>query len=192
MVLVKVSTKCMKQLFHPCTEEYIKKVCYGRCCRAHKGKILVAVAPTEEDRLYKIAFRRAIPIRILGGLIQSENGMCPFRDIGGQCLAHVYGKPLACCALPFTYSTTGKTLITKNRNRLLSCYNCQGAEPAYIAHRWSLEQIVGLANARRIAIYMKEGQEDFWIPVSDHLYNCLWNAIQVQRSFIKEQRGDML
>lgn len=150
-VAITVSGKMLRQKFHSCDAEYTSGVCNGRCCEGSDG-ISVIVHPSETKRI------EALGATVQDGyMVADDRGLCPFKTSGGQCKHHG-DKPMGCKASPFTFTDSG-LLVVRNRYRLLRCYNCEGAEPAYVAHRWSLEQIFGAAEAERIGREAAEGSD---------------------------------
>lgn len=164
---IKISVASMKQLFQPCLPDYIKNVCKGRCCEGSGGKIVVTVHDSEKERMEKIG---AI---LEGNFIKDVSGCgkCTFKSDEGFCKIHE-DKPFGCKASPFTLNQNN-TLIIRNRYRLLKCYNTPDAVPAYVAHRWSFEQIFGREETERIIAEIKAGVEDVYAEIDEHKYNML-------------------
>jgi len=91
-----------------------------------------------------------------GFIVADDRGLCPFKTSEGFCNNHE-SKPIGCKSSPFTFNDKG-LLIVRNRYRSIRCYKCEGAAPAYDAHRWSLGQIFGAVEADRIAGEGKAGR----------------------------------
>ena len=154
----------MRQMFHPCTEDYIVNVCNGRCCQG-TGGIMVTVHDSEIDKFKDLC-------NINGNFIEAdERGLCPFKTKEGFCNIH-NNKPFGCIASPFTLNIRD-TLIIRNRYRLLRCYKTDGSKVAYIAHAWSLKQIVGLDNYEYLKEHLNKGGGDVVININDDIYKIL-------------------
>lgn len=131
---VKISVASLRQLFHPCTADFIASTCGARCCEKSSGGIMVTIHPDE------IATFRALGAAIVDGFVQpASNGKCPFKTAANLCSIHER-KPFGCSASPFTLSA-GDVLIIRNRYRALKCFRAPGSLPAYRAHEWSLRRI---------------------------------------------------
>lgn len=148
---VNVSVPMLKQKFQPCTADYIKDTCVGRCCEG-TGGIMVTIHKTEEARI------KSLGADVKDGMIVPDNGLCPFKTPEGLCSIHGDQKPFGCKASPFTLNANG-TLIIRNRYRCMKCYDTDDAVPAYEAHKWSLEQIFGVAETAYIISTIKGGEE---------------------------------
>ena len=151
-VSVIVSGKQLRQLFHPCSEEYVRDVCRSRCCESSDG-VSIAVHPTERGRIERLGGTVEN-----GYLVADSRGLCPFKTDEGRCRVHE-NKPLGCKASPFTFSDSGRVVV-RNRYRRLRCFKCDGAVPAYEAHAWSLAAIFGPEEAGRIAAAARDGADD--------------------------------
>ncbi len=148
---VMVSGKMLRQLFHACTSGFITGTCHGRCCEGSAG-LSVAIHPTEQAKF------EAKGAQVVGGLIVADGrGLCPFKTDDGFCGVHT-DKPFGCAASPFTLNKND-LLIVRNRYRMLKCYNCPGSQPAYIAHRPSLDRIFGAIGAGIIARLVASGED---------------------------------
>ena len=164
---IKISGKCMRQRFQPCTKEYILNVCGGRCCKhSSGGKALVH----PKDRNKAVANGGTLTKE--GFLVYGADGLCPFQTSDGLCRVHDKGKPAACNFSPFTINKKG-LFIVKNRNRLLKCYGGDGAVPAYEAHRFSLNFIFGEQRAGKIAASAAAGADEIWSEVSEDIWERL-------------------
>lgn len=162
-VPIKISSAMLRQEFQPCTEDFIKDVCKGRCCEGSDG-ISVVIHHTEEEHI------KSLGAEIEDGFIlPDERGLCPFKADSGFCEIHDKGKPFGCAASPFTISPGG-TLIVRNRYRLLKCYKSEGAVPAYAVHRWSLDQIFGETESQGIVESVEAGEKEIQANIS---YNKL-------------------
>lgn len=150
-VEVKVSAKSLKQKFQMCEPGYIQSTCHGRCCEGSNG-IMVTVHESEREAIERLG------VVVEGGFIKDVTGckICPLKK-DDLCSVHMI-KPFGCKASPFTLTTRG-TLIVRNRYRMLRCYNTPDAVPAYVAHRWSLNQIFGAAEVDRIIELIEAGAE---------------------------------
>ena len=163
MKQIKISIKSMQQMFHPCTDEYIKNVCHGRCCESSKG-LKVVVSNNEIKNIEKLG------ATIIDNFIQPNKcGKCPFKDDDHKCKIH-NDKPFGCKASPFIL-TAGDTLIVRNRYRLLICYKADGSLPVYLAHKWSLIQIFGVAEYNKLVQHMeKNNPNDLFLTLDDDKY----------------------
>jgi len=151
VIPITVSGASLRQMFHPCTEEYVTGVCHGRCCQG-TGKIMVTVHESERNRI------EALGCEVRDGFILADRrGLCPFKTDEGRCSIHDR-KPFGCAASPFTLNK-GDTLVVRNRYRLLRCYKADGAEPAYAAHRFSLTAVLGKEEAERVSELAAAGGE---------------------------------
>ena len=168
---IKVSAAHARLLFQGCTETYIRTVCYGRCCESPRDAVgyRVGVVPWEEG-----------PLRELGAVVgggrlvgpNPETMRCPFKGDDGLCTIHTSGhKPLTCRISPFVINRNN-TLITKNRNRCMTCYRDKtvAKTPAYIAYRASLEALFGKPEADRIVRKLDDGAGDFMANMSEDMY----------------------
>ena len=163
---IKISVKSMKQLFHPCTIDYIQNICHGRCCESSNG-LMVTIHKSEIKH-----------IRSLGGVVSSDgflvdinnNKKCCFKK-NDLCSIHTM-KPFGCKASPFTLSKNN-ILIIRNRYRRMKCFKAPGAVPAYIAHRWSLEQIFGFDETERIVNCITSGCAMVFGKISIEKFNML-------------------
>lgn len=172
---VKVSAASARQMFHPCEPDYIRDVCHAACgCRGSSsepakrlGGICVTVHDSETDHIANLG------ATVLNGFIlPDDRGMCPFNDKDGLCGIHDKGKPFGCAASPFTLNDND-TLIVRNRYRLLKCYKDDGAVPAYVAHRASLDRIFGADEAARIARHLDDGGDDLTATIDPASYAML-------------------
>lgn len=147
---INVSGPMLRQMFHACTPDHITSVCHGRCCQG-SGGIMVTVHPSERTAI------EALGAEVKDGFILPDaRGLCPFKDDAGTCRIHGDAKPFGCKASPFTLNKTD-TLIVRNRYRMLRCYKCDGAAPAYLAHSWSLVAVLGKHEANRVAALAATG-----------------------------------
>lgn len=149
---VKVSAAMLRQPFHPCSTEYIRDTCQGRCCDSPDGA-KVAIHPSEANRFAEKG------ATVVENFIQpDERGKCPFKTDEGFCGVHD-AKPFGCAASPFTLNENG-TLIVRNRFRRMICYKGDGAIPAYKAHPVSLRRMFGDVEAQRIIDHLDAGGDD--------------------------------
>jgi len=149
-----------RQPFHGCDPDFIRNVCHAACCRSSVAPsgIIVAVLPQEHGELEA---RGAI---VTDGLLGPAPGTrrCPFQH-GATHLCGLHNttaKPFGCIASPFTLNKH-RTLIVRNRYRLLKCYRHPARQlPAYVAFRASLVLLFGTAEAARITGYLDDGGGD--------------------------------
>jgi Fe-S-cluster containining protein len=159
-VRVKVSAAQARQEFAGCSPDYIATKCRATCCRSTTAVtgIMVTIHPTERAAI------EARGVVVQDGLILPRPGerRCPFQNTETQlCDIHFTDdKPFGCIASPFTLSSSGETLIVRNRYRRLICYKDGDRIPAYRAFRASLDLIFGLDEAQRIVDLLDAGSGD--------------------------------
>ena len=159
---VTISGVMLRQLFHSCSLDYVKSVCHGRCCE-RKGGIKVFVHPSECEQIIGLG------VAVVDNfIVTNDNGSCPLKTDDGLCSAH-NNKPFGCKSSPFAMNSTG-LIIVRNRYRRLRCYKCDGAVPAYEAHRWSLGQIFGESEANTIADLAASGADRIGTTMSSKHY----------------------
>ncbi len=149
----------LRQLFHPCTPDFIATVCHARCCESSTSEtgVMITIHATEKSKIESLGGR----VNDAGFL--SANPLtkkCPFKT--GADLCGLHGKPekpFGCIASPFTLNARD-SLIVRNRYRCLKCYRAPGAIPAYKAHRASLDKIFGAATAEKICAHLDAGGGD--------------------------------
>lgn len=165
---IKISVKSLNQKFHPCTEDYIKNVCKGRCCQG-TGRTMITVHPSETEK-----------VQNLGAIVENnfivplKSGLCPFKSKEtGLCSLHYDNKPFGCKASPFTLSKND-VLIVRNRYRMLKCYKDKSEQlPAYINFYLSLKTIFGEDTANKIKVEMLVAKEDFYVETTNEIYQML-------------------
>ena len=169
----RASNKSMRQLFHPCTPDFIANVCHASCCRSTTDPTGIAVTVTGRKEAQRIKAR--------GGTvdphtlrIQPVNRRCPFQHADTHfCTIHDDDEPFGCIASPFTITTKG-TIIVRNRYRMLKCYKAPDAIEVYRAHRRSLIHILGQDQATRLTDYLDAGgTEDFDVEIDDTIAGWL-------------------
>ena len=165
---ITVSGKQLRQRFQPCVPDYIKSTCKGRCCESSNGGIRVVIHPTETDRITRLGGA----VGPDGYLAPDARGLCPFKSDDGLCGIHAE-KPLGCRASPFTLAPGGRTLVVRNRYRLLGCYRGDGAVPAYEAHGQSLAAILGAEQAARVAAAAAAGDDAIPATIERGVYTML-------------------
>lgn len=169
----KASVRSMRQLFHPCTPEFIAGVCRASCCRSTTDPTGIAVTVTGEAEAQRI--------EALGGRvsrrswrIEPVDRRCPFQHPETQlCVIHDDDEPFGCIASPFTITNRG-TLVVRNRYRLLRCYRAADAIEVYRAHRRSLDRILGFDQAAELAAYLDAGGAEDWpLEIPDEIAGWL-------------------
>ncbi len=157
-VTVEVSGAMLCQTFQKCTKKFIKDVCMGRCCKSSDTIAQVIVHSSETKRI------KSLGAKVKDGFIlPDERGLCPFHSSDtGLCTAHD-DKPFGCTASPFIMNPSN-LLVVRNRYRRLKCYKMKcykgkDAVPVYEAHKWSLEQIFGPEETKRIVKSAKAGEK---------------------------------
>lgn len=179
MKTIKISVKSLKQLFHPCTPDFIANVCHARCCdHATKGA-MVTIHPTEEWAIEMVGGK------VKGGFLDTGGKKCGFKD-GDTCLCSLHTsdhKPFGCIASPFTLNK-GDTLIVRNRYRMLKCYRTtEGKVPVYEAHRASLDLLFGHDQAGDIINEIKRGAETVTALMGEKAYAMLKDNDAVKKNF---------
>jgi DNA modification methylase len=166
-VPVRVSAPMLKQMFHPCDQDYVQSVCRGRCCERSSGGIMVTVHNSERATI-------AAQGGIFDGkfLAADARGLCQFKTPTHRCSIHATGQPFGCTASPFTLNDND-LLIVRNRYRLLTCYEAEGALPAYVAHRRSLDAIFGAEEAERIVGCIDAGEKEIAAAMPARAYDIL-------------------
>jgi hypothetical protein len=173
----------MRQRFHGCEPKYIRDVCHAACCRSstHPTGIRVTIHRTERAAL------EARGATVTGGYLEPRPGehRCPFQTDTHLCALHGGpDKPFGCMVSPFTLAPGGRTLIVRNRYRLLVCYRDDRdgpAPPAYIAFRWSLEQLLGADETARICAHLEAGGGDTVAAVPADHYRILADHAETRR-----------
>lgn len=167
-VPVKVSAKSARLPFNPCGPKCISLGCTGKCCDAptRPGGCFVTIHPSEVAR---ITARGGV---VVGGLLQPVPGAtgCPFKRDGLCTLHGTPDKPFGCIASPFTVNKH-RTLIIRNRYKLLPCYNSGEKLPAYLAFFSSLVLLFGNRLANEIKGHLDNGGGDrvFMMPEENYL-----------------------
>jgi DNA modification methylase len=173
---IKISPAYLKRMFHPCTENFIKNICFAKCCESsdkNKG-VIVPIYLTEQEKIIKLG----------GGIVDNlltpnENNKCPFKRNDNLCSLHDNNnKPFGCIISPFTINNND-TLIVRNRYRLLKCYKVkEGKLPIYETHKQSLQFLFGNVQTDKIIKYIKDGiyDHDLYCEIDHEKYDILkWN-----------------
>jgi len=169
---ISISAATMRQLFHPCTKDFISNICHAKCCES-------SVAPS--GTLITIHASEQKAIETLGGCVdksgflqpRSGERRCPFKTTNDLCGLHgTTNKPFGCVASPFTLSRRG-CLIVRNRYRLLKCFKAEGAIPVYKAHSGSLFAIFGNIEGQRLVTHFDNGGGDTSAKINVNTYNML-------------------
>jgi Fe-S-cluster containining protein len=184
-VKVKVSAASMRQLFHRCTEEFIRDTCHARCCRSSVDPTGIAVFVSPDE---VAAIRAAGGVVSILGRLAPVNRRCPFQHESSHlCTIHASAQPFGCKASPFTFNSKG-TMLVRNRYRLLSCFQAEGAEPAYKAHFRALVALLGEEQAERLAAHLDAGGGDFEAEVADSIVQRIWAKTEASSSAKAERR----
>ena len=162
IVKIKISSKSCRELFEGCSLKYILKVCHGRCCSAPAMELGFAVVVLQEE----LAVIQSHGGVVINNVLQPKPGekRCPFFSDNGLCNLHESGnKPYGCWLSPFTINKNN-TLVIKNRNRMLKCYQDESVAktPAYIAYRKSLDMMFGEEESAKICQKLDDGSGDFY------------------------------
>ena len=172
---IKVSYKSLMQNFHPCDKEFIKNICHGACCESHtKGRnTLITIHSSEQEWIEKCGGK------IVNGILETGK-KCPFKTLEDLC-AIQSTKPFGCIASPFTL-TAKDTLIIRNRYRMLRCYRVkEGKVPAYIAHRASLDMLLGKEETQRIIDYIEKNKCDIMAEMPIENYQKLKDNDKIKK-----------
>jgi len=162
---IKVSSKSLNLLFHPCTENFITNVCKGKCCQG-SDRIMVTI---HESEIIDEKFNGEKVINNF--LIPDHRNLCPFKNISGLCNIHK-NKPIGCIFSPFTLNKNN-TLIIRYRYIQLPCYRIkENKAPSYIAFRKSLETIFK-DNVDFVIDKIIKDKVDFYINIDEDIYNKL-------------------
>lgn len=103
-----------------------------------------------------------------GRITPNADGRCPFQTDANLCGLHGTGdKPFGCVASPFTLAPGGRTLIVRNRYRLLRCFDDGPRVPAYRAFSASLVVIFGAAVAGEVTAHLDAGGGDYRAPMPE-------------------------
>lgn len=170
-VEVTISAASMRQLFHPCSPEFIADVCHAKCCESASapGGTLIVIHHTEQSAI------EAIGGQVEWGVLRSNPAThkCPFKTEADLCRLHgTADKPFGCVASPFTL-TKRDTLIVRNRYRMLRCYKAEGAMPAYQAHFISLVRLFGYRQAVDIRARLDSGEGDMTAEMDANIHAML-------------------
>lgn len=149
---LRIGAATLWQRFHGCDPEYIRDVCHGRCCEAptRPGGTLITIHRNEQAA---IEARGAV---VADGLLVTD-GKCPFKAGTGLCNLHFTpDKPFGCIASPWTLAPGGRSLVIRNRYRMLGCYAGQAVRkgedvsawpPAFEAFRSGLDLVLSASVA---------------------------------------------
>jgi hypothetical protein len=176
-MLVKISNKSLKLLFHECTPEYIKTVCKGKCCESAKHGTIITIHPSEEETI------KLCGGVVKDGLLQSKD-KCVFKTKDNLCSLHATGKkPFGCIASPFTLNKNN-TLIVRNRYKLLKCYKESDKKPAYKVFQESLDEIFGMDIAELICETLDKSDVDFYVNMPNEKREMLIKNDQIKKAVL--------
>jgi hypothetical protein len=168
--MVKISAKMARLPFNGCDPEYIRTTCHAACCQSSTSEsgTMITIHPSEQAR---IEARGGV---VIDGFLEPIKRRCPFKSSTTHlCGLHATpDKPFGCIASPFTLNNK-RTLIVRNRYRLLLCFDHGKKIPAYQAFRASLDLIFGEPEAARITEHLDNGGGDLLAPISDHAIRML-------------------
>jgi hypothetical protein len=188
-VAVRISAASMRQRFHGCTPDYIARRCHGACCRRSTGGTLVTVHRSEAEAV------RAGGVPVVEGRIPPDaQGRCPHQSsVTNLCAAHgTTGKPFGCYASPFTLARGGRTLVIRNRYRMLRCYrdplsaawgDAQDTEApmAYHAFAGALVTVLGPETAAYVTGWLDAGGGDVTVPLDPAVRSMLLDNDEAKR-----------
>lgn len=171
MTVIKVSSKMLRLPFHGCELDFIRNVCYARCCDApsRPDGMLVSILPAE------VAAIERRGKTVVNGILKPDSGCrgCPFKASDHLCQLHgTDDKPHGCKSSPFMLNQAG-TLIVRNRYKLLPCFKTSESRPAYRAFSESLETAIGRKPAAIVTDHLDEGGGDLWVEIDGELYDRL-------------------
>lgn len=183
MKTIRISAKWMRQLFSPCSQEFIASTCHASCCENSTSPIgfVVTIHPVEQPR---IESHGGI---ICNGLLQpppdrKRKGKCPFKTPVNLCGLHgTPDKPFGCVASPFTLNRAGK-LVVRHRYINFKCFRAEGSLPVYRAQVGSFKAIFGEAEAARLTAHFDAGGGDTTGEIEDHIYAMLMDNDEIKRN----------
>lgn len=106
---------------------------------------------------------------VINGILQLENGKCPFK-YQGLCGLHESGtKPFGCIMSPFNLNKNN-TLIIRHRYISMCCYGTKKSLPAYKVHRKSLE-LIFMDKTDKIIKSVLKSKTDIFVDLDDKIYN---------------------
>tara|TARA_R100000049_G_C1925092_1_gene69623 strand:+ start:194 stop:718 length:525 start_codon:yes stop_codon:yes gene_type:complete len=160
---IKISKKWLLHKF-PCSVDYIKNVCHGRCCQG-TGRILVSLLPEEQE------YHRKMGKKVEKGLLQANiRCVCPYKRVDGLCDIHYINKPFGCVVSPFKINSNN-TLIMRHRYTKLKCHGT--GEPAYKKFRNSLDLLFDESEGKSICDRIEENCTNIHAYIDDEVYNEL-------------------
>ena len=118
------------------------------------------------------------------GLLVTPNKRCTFKTAEHLCGIHEAGQPFGCAASPFTLNKS-RTLIVRNRYRMLKCYRAEGAIPAYLAHGRSLAAILGPEVAAQLTTHLDSSGGDIRALIDPDILGMLETNDAIKRA-VKE------
>lgn len=179
---VRITAATAMQRFAGCDPSYIASTCHASCCRSSTSisGTLITIHPSEESALVA---RGAV---VIDGKLERQDGKrrCQFQDESSNlCALHNSEiKPFGCVASPFTLAKGGRTLIIRNRYRLLKCYNDGARLPAYVAFAASLRLLFGDDEANRIGAHFANCASDIMSPMRRMAWDMLTDNDRAKRS----------
>jgi len=167
LVKVKVSSKMMRLMFQHCTLEHVRNVCNGKCCQG-SGVRNVVVVPEEAQKF--ISQGALVENGIL--VPDAKRKRCVFKNDDGTCRVHE-SKPLGCSFSPFTLNRSNTLIVRRRYICMKDCYGGDNTIVAYKAHAWSLAQLFGEKEAKRITAILDGGAGDFDAYMPAKHYNAI-------------------
>lgn len=174
---IKISSKSMQQIFQGCTNDFVKNVCNGSCCRSstNEAGILVTIHPSEKENIINAGGE------VENNLLKPQNKRCPFQNNDNLCDLHTTDiKPFGCIVSPFTLNKNN-TLIVRNRYRLLKCFNHAEGQPAYKTFSASLIKLFGIENYNYIKDHFDNNGGDLEMPLDENACNMLKENDQIKK-----------
>ncbi len=184
MKTIRISAKWMRQLFRPCSPEFIASTCHATCCENSNSPIgfVVTIHPFEQARI------EALGGVVFNGLLQprgepKRRGKCSFKILSNNlCSLHATGeKPFGCIASPFTLNRSG-CLVVRHRYINFKCFRAEGSLPVYRAQAGSFKTIFGDVEATRLTAHFDAGGGDTTSEIDNRIYDILMDNDEIKRN----------
>jgi len=190
-VEITISSKMANLKFNGCDMDYINNVCHASCCESKSKNSDGTIISIHHSEIESIVNRGGI---VENGLLKNKNnvGKCFFKDENNLCKLHFTpDKPFGCIASPFTLNNN-KTLIVRNRYKLLKCYNDGKKIPAYEAFRQSLDLILGKEQSNNIVNHFKNGGSDIKVNITKSNYLKLIENDKTKKDIKENKTNDSI
>ena len=134
---------------------------------------MITIHPSEKEQTEKLGEK------VVNGILETGD-KCPFKTSEDLCSIHS-DKPFGCMASPFTLNARD-TLIVRNRYRRLRCFRVkEGKVAVYIAHRISLDMLLGKKEAQRVIDYIEKNRCDLMAEISMENYQKLKDNDKIKK-----------